>query len=66
VIFGGMMVFFYIGMGLFIIFSPLFDHIVKIIRIIFGSALGLYGLARAFRTYEKVKDLFFSRNNSEI
>lgn len=64
VIFGGVMVFFYLGLGLFFIFHPLFDHIEKFIRIIFGSALALYSLARAFRTYEKVKELFFSGNNS--
>jgi len=64
IIFGGVMIFFYIGLGLFIIFFHYFDYIDKIIRIIFGSALGLLGLARAFRTYEKVKELFFSSNNS--
>jgi cytochrome c biogenesis protein CcdA len=64
VIFGGVMVFFYLGLGLFFIFSPLFDHIEKLIRIIFGSALALYSVVRAFRTYEKVKELFFSGNNS--
>jgi cytochrome c biogenesis protein CcdA len=65
VIFGGVMVFFYLGLGLFFIFYPLFDHIEKAIRIIFGSALILYGVARAFRTYEKVKETFFSVNNSD-
>ena len=58
VIFGGVMIFFYIGLGLFIIFSHLFDYIEKFIRIIFGSALGLLGLQRAVRTYEKVKEVF--------
>ncbi len=56
------MIFFYIGLGLFIIFSPLFDH--KFIRIIFGSALILLGVQRAFRTYEKVKEVFFTQDNS--
>jgi len=65
VIFGGVMIFFYIGLGIFIIISPLFDHIEKFIRIIFGSALGLLGLQRAVRTYEKVKQVFFTHNNPE-
>jgi cytochrome c biogenesis protein CcdA len=60
VIFGGVMIFFYLGLGLFFIISPLFDHIEKALRIIFGSALILYSLARAFRTYEKVKETFFT------
>jgi cytochrome c biogenesis protein CcdA len=58
------MIIFYIGVGLFIIFSPLFDHIEKFIRIIFGSALILLGVQRAFRTYEKVKEVFFTQENS--
>jgi cytochrome c biogenesis protein CcdA len=65
VIFGGVMVFFYLGLGLFIIFSPLFNHIEKFIRILFGSALIIYSLTRAFRTYEKVREAFFSGNNSD-
>ena len=65
VIFGGVMVFFYFGLGLFIIFHPLFNHIEKFIRILFGSALIIYGLTRAFRTYEKVREAFFSGNNSD-
>lgn len=64
VIFGAVMIFFYLGTGLFFIFHPLFDHIHIGLRIIFGSALILYSLARAFRTYEKVKEAFFSGNNS--
>ncbi len=64
VIFGGIMIFFYIGLGLIIIFSQLFDYIEKFIRIIFGSALILLGVQRAFRTYEKVKEVFFTQDNS--
>jgi hypothetical protein len=63
VIFGGLMVFFYLWLGLFIIFSPLLDHIDKVIRIIFGSAILLYCVTRAFRTYEKVREVFFSGND---
>jgi cytochrome c biogenesis protein CcdA len=65
VIFGGVMVFFYIGLGIFIIISPYFEQIEKFIRIIFGSALGLLGIQRAVRTYEKVKEVFFTKNNSD-
>jgi cytochrome c biogenesis protein CcdA len=65
VVFGGVMIFFYIGMGIFIIISPLFEHIEKFIRIIFGSAMCLLGIQRAVRTYEKVKEVFFTKNNSD-
>ena len=64
VIFGGVMVFFYIGLGLFIIFSHRFD-LEKYLRIIFGSVLGLLGLQRAVSTYEKAKEVFFTKNNSD-
>lgn len=64
VIFGGVMVFFYIGLGIFIIYSQLFD-IDKYLRIIFGSVLGLLGLQRAVSTYEKIKEVFFTKNNSD-
>jgi len=53
------MVFFYIGFGLFFIFSPLFEYINIVIRTIFGSALAIYGLARALRAYEQVREVFF-------
>jgi len=65
VIFGGVMVFFYVGFGLFFILSPLFSNIDKVLRIIFGSAFLLFGLARAFRTYEKIREVFFSENDTE-
>jgi cytochrome c biogenesis protein CcdA len=65
VIFGGVMVFFYFGMGIFIIISPYFEQIEKFLRIIFGSALGLLGIQRAVQTYEKVKEVFFTKNNSD-
>ncbi len=57
------MVFFYIGVGLFFILSQLFGHIDKFMRIIFGSTFILLGLARAFRTYEKAREVFFSDND---
>ena len=53
------MVFFYIGFGLFFIFAPLFEYINIVIRTIFGSALAIYGLARALRAYEQVREVFF-------
>ena len=53
------MVFFYIGFGLFFIFAPLFEYINIVIRTIFGSALAIYGLARALRAYEQVREIFF-------
>lgn len=63
VIFGGLMVFFYIGFGLFFILSPLLNHIDKVLRVIFGVTFILLGVARAFRIVEKVREVFFSGND---
>ena len=59
IIFGIMMVFFYIGFGLFFIFAPLFEYVNIVIRTLFGAALALYGVVRAQRAYEQVREVFF-------
>ena len=64
-VFGGVMVFFYLGLGCYLIFSPLFSQYDKFIRIVLGSTLILYGIARAFRTVQKVKEEFFSDEEPE-
>ena len=58
-IFGATMVFFYIGLGIFIIISPQLN-IEKSLRIIFAVPLILYGIYRAFFSYRKFKESFFS------
>jgi Ca2+/Na+ antiporter len=58
-IFGATMVFFYIGLGIFIIISPQLN-IDKSLRIIFAVPLMLYGVYRAFASYRKFKESFFS------
>lgn len=69
-IFGTIMVFFYLGLGLFMIFSPMLDQggsfpMDKALRIVFGSPLILYGIYRAFASYEKIKESFFSDDENE-
>ena len=59
------MVFFYIGLGLFFIFAPMFEYINIVIRALFGSAMALYGVARAHRAYEQVRDVFFLGKGSD-
>jgi cytochrome c biogenesis protein CcdA len=59
IIFGIFMVFFYLGLALFFITASLFEHIEMIIRIIVCAALSIYGLARAVRTYEQIREEFF-------
>jgi hypothetical protein len=59
------MVFFYIGLGLFLIFAPMFEYINIVVRVLFGSAMALYGLVRAQRAYEQVRDVFFLGKDSD-
>lgn len=64
-IFGVFMVFFYIGLGVFIIFHPLLDHLDKALRLIFGITLIIYGIYRIMYSYEKIKKSFFSKDDDD-
>ncbi len=60
-IFGTAMVFFYLGLAFFIIKSPLL-YIDKALRIIFAIPLIIYGIYRAFTSFNKIKELFFTKD----
>jgi len=65
-VFGTLMVFFYLGLGAFIIFSPLLDsYMDKALRIVFGIPLIIYGIYRVFVAWEKIKEAFFSQDREE-
>ncbi len=64
-IFGAFMVFFYLGMGVYIIFFFNYANWDKSLRVIFGSALLLYGVYRAARTWAKLSELYFSRQKKD-
>ena len=64
-LFGGLMAFFYGGLGLYIIMSPNMVYIDKILRVIFGSTLIFYGLYRLYRTYVRVIEVFFTDDETE-
>jgi threonine/homoserine/homoserine lactone efflux protein len=69
-IFGVFMTLFYLGVGLYFIIAqnlvlsqnPTYD---KFIRILVGSTFIIYGIYRAYRTYVKVVELFFSGNDDK-
>jgi hypothetical protein len=63
-IFGAAMVFFYLGLGYILIFSPILNYIEKPLRVIMGIPLLIYGIYRAFTSYQKIKDNFFSNDES--
>lgn len=61
-IFGSVMVFFYFGLGFFIMFYPQLN-IDKPLRIIFSIPLLVYGIYRILVSYEKIKESFFSNDD---
>jgi hypothetical protein len=63
-IFGTVMVFFYFGLGYFILTTTLFD-IDKALRIVFSVPLFIYAIYRAFTSYEKIRENFFSKEDDE-
>jgi cytochrome c biogenesis protein CcdA len=63
-IFGVFMVFFYLGVGGYFVFSSDLNYIDKALRVIMGSTLMLYGIYRAVRTFKQIADLF-SRKDKE-
>jgi hypothetical protein len=64
-LFGGMMSFFYLGVGLYMIFSPDMVYINKVLRVIFGSSMIFYGSYRLYRTYVKIIEVFFRDNDTD-
>lgn len=58
-IFGALMVFFYFGLGYYVIFSPYLDHIDRPLRVIIGAPLLVYAVYRLFVSYTKIKENFF-------
>jgi hypothetical protein len=70
-LFGVLMTIFYIGFGLyFALFNNLFflDNNNKnfqfLIRL-FGFTIALYGIYRGYRTYLKISEAFFSKNDEK-
>lgn len=64
-IFSVFMVIFYIGIGIFLLFFLKTIDYAKPIRVILGGTFIFYGVYRAFRTYAKIVEVFFSDNNDE-
>lgn len=64
-IFGTLMVFFYFGLGYYVIFSPYLDHIDTALRVIIGAPLLVYALYRLFVSYSKIKENFFNGGDND-
>lgn len=64
-IFSIFMVFFYLGVGVFLIFFTGLSYLDKAVRIIMGSTFIFYGLFRAYRSYVKIVEVFFTDDKDE-
>jgi hypothetical protein len=64
-IFGVFMTIFYIGVGLYLAFFNNLYWIDKFLLKLVGITFSLYGVYRAFRTYQKIKEVFFSGDKDE-
>ena len=64
-IFSIFMVFFYVGVGIFFVFFSDQSFLDKPVRVIMGSTFIFYGLYRAYRTYVKITEAFFSRKKNK-
>jgi heme/copper-type cytochrome/quinol oxidase subunit 1 len=58
-IFGTAMVFFYLGLAYFLLFSTMVSHVDIALRTIFAVPFLLYGVYRAVGSYRKIKENFF-------
>jgi hypothetical protein len=59
-IFSLFMVFFYLGVGSYLIFSTDLGYIDRALRMIMGSTFIFYGIYRAYRAYVKIVEVFFT------
>lgn len=60
ILFGSIMTIFYVGIGLYFIFSDNLTHIDSFIRYLVGGTFVFYGIYRLFRLFAKIKEEFFS------
>ena len=64
-IFSIFMVFFYLGVGSYLIFFTDLSYIDKAVRVIMGSTFIFYGLYRAYRSYVKIVEVFFTEDKNK-
>ncbi len=64
-IFTTFMVFFYLGIGIYLVFFFNMTYLDKSVRVIMGSTFIFYGLYRAYRSYVKIVEVFFTKDNDD-
>jgi cytochrome c biogenesis protein CcdA len=64
-VFGVFMAFFYIGIGIYIAFFFDMSTLDKTVLVIMGVSFIILGIYRAFRSYQKIVQAFFSHDADE-
>jgi hypothetical protein len=64
-IFSLFMVFFYLGIGSYLIFSSDLSYLDKAVRNLMGATFIFYGMYRAYRSYVKIVEVFFTKDNDD-
>jgi hypothetical protein len=64
-IFSIFMVFFYLGVGSYLMFSRNLGNINKALLVMMGSTFIFYGLYRAYRAYVKIVEIFFTKDKDK-
>jgi hypothetical protein len=64
-IFSVFMVLFYLGVGYYIVFYFDLSYLDKAVRVIMGSTFIFYGLYRAYRSYVKIVEVFFTKDEDD-
>lgn len=64
-LFSLIMVFFYLGVGIFFIFYSDRSYLDKSLRVIMGSVFLFYGTYRAYRAYVKIVEVFFTKDKDK-
>lgn len=64
-VFGIFMTLFYIGIGLYLVFTNNLYIVDKTLLKIIGFTFAIYGLYRGFRTYQQLLDAFFRKGDDE-
>jgi hypothetical protein len=59
------MVCFYLGVGYYFVFLSNLSYLDKPVRVIMGSTFIFYGLYRAYRTYVKIVEVFFTKDEDD-
>jgi hypothetical protein len=64
-IFSVFMVFFYLGIGSYLVFFADLSYLDKAVKVIMGSTFIFYGCYRAFRAYIKIVEVFFTKDDDD-